>query len=386
MALLGRFSLAQLFLGVTLVAILFSFTQTGGCGRPIRHVADLSFSPDGKHLAVTAYNGRNANVPLKAYVADVCRTVALIRVPEFTVRVLEQEIRYGPQGPLFAVERGRSAAFVSGTNRVAILNRDFSEVTFYDVTTGKPHRWVRPLPQPAMEIAVSPDGKVVALAHRGQLMTIWDTRTGKMIRQFATDMMLFRSRSTCTFSPDSTKLAVGVSGRIPIYDAVSGKLLRTVGPGYVARPSLQYSADGKTLSILDRGARLYLCEPLTGAFKTAPPLELLAVSFHSNGRILAAATPDSVIFLDAVSGVPSGKSINIPWASDFAFSPDGRMLAIGSPSGITFWDMTRNSVVRTVQLSGKSRIPYTYPLAMLGVWLVVWWKVRTRIKSAWQSA
>jgi hypothetical protein len=74
-----QFALSQLLLTACLIAILLSFLGTEGCGRKFVTVSDLAFSPDGQRLAVVKRNARDANVPLKCYLADVWQTVSVLR-------------------------------------------------------------------------------------------------------------------------------------------------------------------------------------------------------------------------------------------------------------------------------------------------------------------
>src|SRR5690349_19680436 len=83
------------------VAILVMFIVSGGSGECEQTVNTVAFSPDGSYLAAGMFNSRDAQVPMKCYDADVCRTVELISMSRPNQgHVVVQTFRPGNQGPL----------------------------------------------------------------------------------------------------------------------------------------------------------------------------------------------------------------------------------------------------------------------------------------------
>src|SRR5579871_2214593 len=94
----GSVLIAMLF-AISLAGILAWFPYCGGTGACSEGVDRLEFSPDGRYLAATMWNCRDAQVSMKSYAADVCRTVALIDVSSGRCTTLSQTMALGDQGP-----------------------------------------------------------------------------------------------------------------------------------------------------------------------------------------------------------------------------------------------------------------------------------------------
>lgn len=75
-------------------------------------------------------------------------------------------------------------------------------------------------------------------------IVLWDAATGKLLRTLAVDA----TQTGCiTFSPDGTMLATfGDQKNIHLWDAATGERLRTL-PGRV--DAIAFSPDGRTLAI-----------------------------------------------------------------------------------------------------------------------------------------
>ncbi|HVC93860.1 MAG TPA: hypothetical protein VND64_09220 [Pirellulales bacterium] len=88
-----RFTLAQLLMAVALASILLalytSLSDLGGSGKPFHVVETVVFSPDGKYLAASMYNGCDSHVKMKSYVSDnrISNSPATTR-HEFLLRAL----------------------------------------------------------------------------------------------------------------------------------------------------------------------------------------------------------------------------------------------------------------------------------------------------------
>jgi WD40 repeat protein len=106
-----RYDLTQLLMCVALAAIGICLTQTSGCSVPTRKVSSLAFSPDGNILATAVYQWQSANVPFKAYIADVRRTIELVNMKDLHRSVLDEETLRGNQGPASRVLKHVSLSF-----------------------------------------------------------------------------------------------------------------------------------------------------------------------------------------------------------------------------------------------------------------------------------
>src|ERR1700751_5336357 len=94
-----RFSLRSLMLGTALVVIGLSFLRSEGCSGRWQTVTNLAYSPDGTMLAVCSYECGDANVSMKAYVADMDRFITVYRIASGREEIVQRDFRGGDLGP-----------------------------------------------------------------------------------------------------------------------------------------------------------------------------------------------------------------------------------------------------------------------------------------------
>ncbi|MDD5627817.1 MAG: hypothetical protein PHU21_02045 [Elusimicrobia bacterium] len=202
-------------------------------------------------------------------------------------------------------------------------------------------------------MAFSPDGSLLAVAGEDSLK-ILDAATGEVLRTFAerfsegdSDPEYTRTYAVL-FSTDG-KLLIGAcdsrSGvkrhRIKVWDLLSQELVRTLDGHQGPIKGLSLSRDGSRLASAswDKTVRIWD----TGAWKTVQTLKagmsLSAVAMSRDGRSIAACgggrpgdpAENRVWVWDAASGKPRKWVSRRPggWMSSLAFSPNGRLLAVG---------------------------------------------------------
>jgi WD40 repeat protein len=183
----------------------------------------IAFSPDGQMLAGSGDDGvvRLWNV----------RTGSLERsLPGPAGRQHLQSIAISPDGLRLAV---------AGARGPGQDGRSPGEVTLIDLKTGKA-RWTRPGDKWVYRVAFAPDGKTLAVADGA--VRLLDSETGALVK------------------------ALPLENRL--WDARTGKLLRTV-PGELSEAwDLAFSPDAKSLLSCD-GEVVALTETLTGLRRLA---------------------------------------------------------------------------------------------------------------------
>jgi eukaryotic-like serine/threonine-protein kinase len=198
-----------------------------------------------------------------------------------------------------------------------------TEVTFWDTATDWKPRTFRGLPKTfGGAIALSPNGSVFA--------------TG------------------CEYEAEESKLQV-----ISIWNTATGKLLRTGPVGHSAKVTmgaLTFSPDGKKLLWGDKDMTINQWDLETDQVRTFGRHEgyLTGVEFDPRGRWIASASWDGTVKLvDRESLHEVHTFSNLSYAKKVAFTPDGRYLAAGTKSGVRMWDLTRPKEPREIELKGQ---------------------------------
>src|SRR5262249_12616116 len=147
-------------------------------------------------------------------------------------------------------------------------------VQLWDVASGKVLREIehqQPSNDFTLAVAFSPDGKVLASGSSESAIRLWDVATGKELPQFHGKRLGFGGKwsygilCSFTFSPDNRMLAVGGSdGKIHLWDVATSKKIRLFEGHSRTVLSLTFSADGKTLASGGEDATLRLWDVATG--------------------------------------------------------------------------------------------------------------------------
>jgi WD40 repeat protein len=199
-------------------------------------------------------------------------------------------------------------------------------------------------------VAFSPDGKWIASAGGGLSggvlslgeVKLWDAETGKLVRSF--DGHLWTVVAVA-FSPDGKRLAsAGTDRVVRIWDVSSGAGVQQMkGHSDVVR-RLAFSPDGTRLASasVDKTVKVWdvdagkLIHDLRGHRD-----QVLGVAFHPDGRRLASGGTDKGV---VIWDVDTGKEFRALTGSagsiaSVAFSPDGKQLAVGGGDPlIRVWD------------------------------------------------
>jgi WD40 repeat protein len=152
------------------------------------------------------------------------------------------------QGPIQLCTRvGTAVAFAPDGKTLISAGTD--DVQLWEVATGKRLRQIRQGQTTIQELALSPDGQLLATTG-GEARTVWlwDVPTGKPLRSLAAP-----GTRSLAFSPDGRTVALVTSGVgndnavVCLWNVVEGRLLREI-PAPVAREffpvrSLSFSAD-----------------------------------------------------------------------------------------------------------------------------------------------
>ena len=214
----------------TTLVLAWTVGLFAGCQREGNHrtlgghnegVYAVQFSPDGKLLASASSDSRTGAV--KVWDAGSGRCL-------LTIQTSSETIAFSPDSKRLATASGDPA--------------QPSEITIWDVGTGKEARTLRGHAGKVSGLAFSPDGARLASASIDHTVRLWDAATGDLVNTMQGGNAEFWS---IAYSPDGKLLAAASwnqsSGAIEIWDAASGQSVRTIQAHAKPVTGLAFSPD-----------------------------------------------------------------------------------------------------------------------------------------------
>jgi WD40 repeat protein len=189
-------------------------------GIPVEMTSDLSFSSDGRTLAVSSHSSGAIHL---------------------------WDLRAGR--PRMTLE-GRSSSVMAvafAPDGRSLASADYTGIVLWDLATGRPrHRLAGPSVR-VPSLAYSPDGHLLAAVDlREHSVRVWDLRTGGQIRRIVGQSFPIRSAA---FSPDGRLLATAAGdGFARLWDVADGRELRRLDGQAPYLRHVAFSPDGRTLA------------------------------------------------------------------------------------------------------------------------------------------
>ena len=285
-----------------------------------RGAGDVTFSPDGKLLATAhSYNVDPGEVML--WDTTTGERVANLRLTDRGV----VSIVFSPDGKSLAVR-----------DYVRDDRRALSEVVLWDVATRRELRrfgghggWIYTL-------AFSPDGKILATSSSNQAVQFWDVVSGREIRRIDGAA----PGGVLAFSPNGQMLVMAGAGRtLTLWDLVANRLHAAPEPEKFRVGSIALSPEGRTLAA---GGMTF---------------DEKGVDQHGQVRLYDLArqpvAPRAVLTFDSDVLAVGGPNERITNCSDVAFTPDGRVVAVGMHK-IRVWDVATGGELDAFERGGGS--------------------------------
>ena len=229
-------------------------------------------------------------------------------------------------------------------------------------------------PSEVNDLAISPDGRLLASADSDGTVRIWNLATGQAHGpSLKADTALDGGVNGVAFSPNGKILAsADADGTIRLWDPITGqplgKPIQVDGIGSSGVNGVAFSPNGKMLASADSDGTIRLWDPVTsqplGAAIVADlgsPNGVNGVAFSPNGKMLASADGDGKVRLwDPATGQP--RLLGPPIRADnrfgvngVAFSPNGKMLASADSDGtVRLWDPATGRHIGKVIRAGNA--------------------------------
>ncbi len=214
-----------------------------------------------------------------------------------------------------------------------------------------------------LQVAFSPDGKLLAAAYGDGYVRLWNPATGQAVGTLLpADTSLGRSVFAVAFSPDGKLLATAdTAGYVRLWNPATGQAIGAPLPADTGPvggvDGVAFSPDGKLLATADVDRTMRLWNPAThravGApllASTSPEGSVNGVAFSPDGKLLATADTAGYVRL---WNAATRRAIGAPFLAatndgviGLAFSPDGKLLATADADGtVGLWNpATRQAV------------------------------------------
>jgi WD40 repeat protein len=310
-----------------------------GTGKPITSIdfkepQTVHFTPDGKYLLCTGTTGR-LNLGL----------------PKLELR----EVTGGKVVQTFEGAKGQAAgpAFSPRGDRLAVVHVPHgartqpARIGLWDVASG---RFLRDLESSldgeVQALAFAPDGRTVHAGTPRGVIRAWDAATGK---EKGTAAHPAARVHHLTWTADGRVVTASGDGRVRFWEARTGKLLNTLGPWDESLVAVQVSRDNRMLLTWGTGGRSLL-----------------------GGRVFR--------LIDLASGKERPLPSGIPVTSWPELSPDGQWLVFQKGGEVCLWGLTGRRERHT--LAGQIGAPQESSFSPDGRFLVT--RIHNKVRQLWE--
>jgi hypothetical protein len=379
-----RFTLIQLFLAVTLLAIGLLFLQTEGCGTHYSVVESLAFSTDGTQLAVSKLDARDTKITAAEHQHTLARTLSWLNAKNGALtKIIDRETLVDQPGSAHDLwKRARPSLIWSNTNQrllVSALDGDYiTSYPAYDEVHAKSE--VISFSHTVDSFALSQSGQFLAASGYGQL-TLIDLSTNQIAMQSGYKDSLGNNclwNAKLAFLKDESRVISATDRAVVVWETPPFRTSEIVLEDRSRwLTGFLIASDGTLLVGSDDWVRRY---ELTGeVLSTCSNAKDFEVACYSPDEKQAALVQAGRVDLYKIDSGEKVASFHLPSTCALTFSPDGSLLATGDTQGkVTVVDVRSGQIQWSISPAGRFRWPWTIPFGFLLAWLLVvvllWWK------------
>jgi WD40 repeat protein len=201
---------------------------------------------------------------------------------------------------------------------------------------------------PAVSLAWSHDGRLVACVGDSQDTVVWSVRTRRVLRLFGGSGK--DGGDGVNFSPDNRLVAAaGSDGHIRVWDVRSGSRIADV-PGSTTLQDVDFSSDGRRLAGAGLGGFVEIWDVAHRRLERKVGHEplLFAIRFSPDGKQIATGDiTGSVAFWDAATGRKTSPLQTAAGdVTSVSYSPDGsEVMTTGGDGSLRLWDLPSHKLV-----------------------------------------
>jgi WD40 repeat protein/serine/threonine protein kinase len=208
-------------------------------------------------------------------------------------------------------------------------------------------------------VVYSPDGNSLASASHDGTLKIWNAATGEEQFSIAGHADVAYDAA---FSPDGSLLAsAGWDGVVKLWDVATRKEVRSLRghEGPVSR--LAFAPHGRLLASLGTGQHILIWDVVEGTLlkkvETPSGQSIYRIVFSPGGERLAVTSSQAISFWETSRWSPQ-RQLDMPnrYVKCLAFSPDRRLLATGegdlaygNPGRVRLWDLETGELLATLE-------------------------------------